>query len=32
MIYGAEIWATTNKEKKRLDVNEMRMLTWMFVG
>ena len=26
IIYGAEIWSTSEKEEKRLNVNEMKML------
>ena len=29
LMYGAETWATTKGHKRRLDVNEMRMLRWM---
>ena len=29
MIYGAETWATTKRQEKRIEVTEMRMLRWM---
>ena len=29
MLYGAESWATTRGQEARLEVHEMRMLTWM---
>ena len=29
MLYGAETWATTNRQGKRIEVTEMRMLPWM---
>ena len=29
MLYGAETWATTKKQEKRIEVTEMRMLRWM---
>ena len=29
MVYGAEAWAPTKIQFKRLDVNEMGMLRWM---
>ena len=29
LLYGAETWATTKGQEARLDVNKMRMLTWM---
>ena len=28
--YGAEKWSTTKSQENRLEVNEMRMLRWMF--
>ena len=28
-MYGADTWATTKWQERRLDVNEMRMLRWM---
>ncbi len=29
MMYGAETWAVKKAQEKKLDVAEMRMLTWM---
>ena len=29
MLYGAETWATTKRQEKRIEVTEMRMLRWM---
>ena len=29
MLYGAESWATTKRQEKRIEVTEMRMLRWM---
>ena len=29
MLYGAETWATTKRQGKRIEVTEMRMLPWM---
>ena len=29
MLYGAETWATTKIQEKRVGVTEMRMLRWM---
>ena len=29
MLYGAEMWATTKRQEKRIEVTEMRMLRWM---
>ena len=29
MMYGAETWAVTKAQEKKLDVAEMRMLRWM---
>ena len=29
MLYGAEPWATTKRQEKRIEVTEMRMLRWM---
>lgn len=29
MLYGAETWATTKGDEKRLEVQEMKMLRWM---
>ena len=29
MQYGAETWATTKRQEKRIEVTEMRMLRWM---
>ena len=29
MLYGAETWATTKRQESRIEVNEMRMLSWM---
>ena len=29
MLYGAETWATTKRQDKRIEVTEMRMLRWM---
>ena len=29
MLYGAETWATTKRQEKRIEVTEMRMLQWM---
>ena len=29
MIYGAETWATTKRQEKRIEVTDMRMLRWM---
>ena len=29
MMYGAETWAVKNAQGKKLDVAEMRMLSWM---
>ena len=29
MLYGAETWATTKRQEKRIKVTEMRMLRWM---
>ena len=29
MLHGAETWATTNRQEKRIEVTEMRMLRWM---
>ena len=29
IIYGAETWATTKKQEKRIEINEMIMLQWM---
>ena len=29
LLYGAETWATTRGQEARLEVNEMRMQTWM---
>ena len=31
MLYGAETWATTKRQESRIEVNEMRMLRWMWV-
>ena len=31
MLYGAETWATTKRQEKRIEVTEMRMLRWMCV-
>ena len=30
LLYGAETWATTRGQEARLEVNEMRMLRWMY--
>ena len=30
MLYGAETWATTKRQESRIEVNEMRMLRWMY--
>ena len=30
LLYGAETWATARAQEARLEVNEMRMLRWMF--
>ena len=27
--YGAETWASTKKQEKQIEMNEMRMLQWM---
>ena len=29
MLYGADTWATTKRQEKRIEVSEMRMLRWM---
>ncbi len=29
MLSGAETWATTKRQEKRIEVTEMRMLRWM---
>ena len=29
MLYGAEMWATTQKHEKRIEANAMKMLRWM---
>ena len=29
MLYGAETWATTKGQEKRIELTEMRMLRWM---
>ena len=29
ILYGAETWATTKIQGKRIEVTEMRMLPWM---
>ena len=29
MLYGAETWATTKRQDKRIEVTEMRTLRWM---
>ena len=29
MLYGAETWATTKRQEKRIEMTEMRMLRWM---
>ena len=29
ILYGAETWATTKRQEKRIEVTEMRMLRWM---
>ena len=29
LLYGAETWATTRGQEARLEVNEMRMVSWM---
>ena len=29
MLYGAETWASTKRQEKRIEVTEMRMLRWM---
>ena len=29
MLYGAETWATTKRQEKRIEVTEMRMLRWI---
>ena len=29
MLYGAETWATTKRQEKRIEVTEMMMLRWM---
>ena len=29
MLYGAETWATTKRQGKRIEVTDMRMLRWM---
>ena len=29
MLYGAETWATTKRQEKRIEVTEMRMIRWM---
>ena len=29
MLYGADTWATTKRQEKRIEMTEMRMLRWM---
>ena len=29
MLYGAETWATTKRQEKRIEVTDMGMLRWM---
>ena len=29
-MYGSETWATMKSQERRLEVNDMRMLRWMY--